>query len=121
MTELSFLIDLLLNHKLAKATKDAIAERIKEVEGAVRPFSQPINYLKEVVGPAAQGFTPAILTTMKAHDSQPIIPVPYMEIAQTPAAAEAMKHREALMSGANSASLSSNANLDRNTGRPRKF
>jgi hypothetical protein len=32
VTELSFLVDLLLNHKLSKATKDAIAERIKVVE-----------------------------------------------------------------------------------------
>lgn len=33
MTELSFLIDLLLNHKLSKATRDAVATRIREVEG----------------------------------------------------------------------------------------
>lgn len=32
MTELSFLIDLLLNHDLPKVTKDSIAGRIKEVE-----------------------------------------------------------------------------------------
>lgn len=32
MTELSFLIDLLLNHKLPQKTKDAVAERIKTVE-----------------------------------------------------------------------------------------
>ena len=32
MTELSFLVDLLLNHKLAKATREAVAARIKEVE-----------------------------------------------------------------------------------------
>lgn len=32
MTELTFLIDLLLNHKLQKPTRDAIAARLKEVE-----------------------------------------------------------------------------------------
>lgn len=118
MTELSFLIELLLNHKLPKDTKDAIAERIKEVESAVKPFSQPINYLREVVGPLAQGFTPPILPVIKIVSPPPI---PYADIAQTPIAAEALKQREVLMSGANSASLNSSANLDKNTGRPRKF
>ena len=35
MTELTFLVDLLLNHKLPKATREAVAMRIKEVEGKV--------------------------------------------------------------------------------------
>lgn len=34
-TELTFLIELLLNHKLGKATKDAIAGRIREIEKPV--------------------------------------------------------------------------------------
>ena len=38
MTELSFLLDLLLNHKIQKVTQDAIRERIKEIElGQVQP------------------------------------------------------------------------------------
>jgi hypothetical protein len=32
MTELSFLLDLLLNHKLPKATREAVTQRIKDVE-----------------------------------------------------------------------------------------
>lgn len=32
MTELSFLLELLLNHKLPQATKKAVTERVKEVE-----------------------------------------------------------------------------------------
>lgn len=37
MTELSFLVDLLLNHKLPKPTRDAVAARIKEVEDRYNP------------------------------------------------------------------------------------
>lgn len=37
MTELSFLLELLLNHKLPKKTKDAVAERIKVVENGIIP------------------------------------------------------------------------------------
>lgn len=35
MSELSFLIELLLNHDLQKVTKDLVAERIKEVEASL--------------------------------------------------------------------------------------
>ncbi len=35
MTELTFLVDLLLNHKLPKLTRDAVAARIKEVEAGI--------------------------------------------------------------------------------------
>ncbi len=35
MTELTFLVDLLLNHKLPKMTRDAVAVRIKEVEANI--------------------------------------------------------------------------------------
>lgn len=37
VTELQFLIDLLLNHKLPKATKDLVAKRIGEVETGLIP------------------------------------------------------------------------------------
>lgn len=35
MTELSFLLELLLNHKLPQATKKAVTERVKEVEAGL--------------------------------------------------------------------------------------
>lgn len=37
MTELSFLIELLLNHRLPKPTRDLVASRIKEVEASHGP------------------------------------------------------------------------------------
>jgi hypothetical protein len=37
MTELSFLVDLLLGHKLPKVTREAVAARIKEVETRLTP------------------------------------------------------------------------------------
>lgn len=40
MTELDFLIELLLNHKLQKATKDSIQARIKEIQ-ASRTVASP--------------------------------------------------------------------------------
>lgn len=39
MSELSFLIDLLLNHRLTKDVKTLVAERIKEIEG--KPQASP--------------------------------------------------------------------------------
>ena len=37
MTELSFLLDLLLNHKLPKPVRAAVTARIKDVEGRLSP------------------------------------------------------------------------------------
>lgn len=50
MGELSFLIELLLNHKLAKPTKDLIAARIKDLEQAVQPIQNQariVNHLPQ--------------------------------------------------------------------------
>lgn len=48
MTELSFLIDLLLNHKLPPKTKDAVAGRIKEVEALLStPFPKQHQILSQ--------------------------------------------------------------------------
>ncbi len=47
MSELSFLIDLLLNHKIPKKTKDAIQSRIKEIE--VQPPQRPMAYQQQMV------------------------------------------------------------------------
>jgi hypothetical protein len=82
ISELSFLIDLFMNHKLPRATKELIAQRIKEVEErlVVHPASKPVTYS-----------TPAI---HKPNE----IPQPEV-IAHTPAAAAAIAHREAIMSG----------------------
>lgn len=42
MTELQFLIDLLLNHRLTKQTKDLIAKRIGDVEASYAKIQKPI-------------------------------------------------------------------------------
>lgn len=42
MSELSFLIELLLNHKLPKAVKTLVADRIKEIEGG--PKRAPVSH-----------------------------------------------------------------------------
>lgn len=99
MRELSFLIELLVNHKLGKATKDLIVARIKEVEEIGTAVG---------VGPIARGLIPASIAG-QAPSTQailarnpdlipgspteaPVIPVEI--IAQTPATAAAMQSRQ---------------------------
>lgn len=43
MSELSFLLELLLNHKLPKATKEVVVGRIKEIEAS--PVNRPNPWL----------------------------------------------------------------------------
>lgn len=112
MSELSFLIELLLNHDLKKETKDALAIRIKEVEGALQPvripYMQQASYpgmVNPVIGPTAQA--PSTLALMAKHgDLPPMIPAPQMPpipqpamIAQTPGAVAAMNARNEALAG----------------------
>lgn len=108
MTELSFLLELLLNHKLPKPTKEAITHRIKEVEA--RFVQTPQQSLLPVPGPQAirpprgaqSASTQRILDEMAAEGSNPIqgdglggyvdISQPAV-IAQTPAALAALNAR----------------------------
>lgn len=54
MTELSFLIDLLLNEKLSKPVKDKIAGRIREIEATPREWTaQPAGMRPHPMNPAA--------------------------------------------------------------------
>lgn len=103
MTELSFLLDLLLNHKLSKITKEAIVGRVKEIESrtssgswAAIPLSQPqARAPKTAQSPSTQ----RILDEMAAEgliigSAQPAPPQdPPTQIAQTPAAAAALAAR----------------------------
>ena len=121
MTELSFLIDLLLNHDLPAKTKHVIAERIKEVESnlVAKPIQQQIQY--HVPNMPAQA--PSTLALMAKHgELPPIMPAPQMPapepvavIAQTPATAAAMNHRNETIAQALS------GKVDKTTGRPRKW
>lgn len=133
MTELSFLVDLLLNHKLPKVTRDAVAVRIKEVESSL-PMQKQIfpqahfipPHHTGVISPAAMQ-APSTLAAMARHGDLQMIaapemppipspePAPVTVIAQTPATAMAMNSRNQAIAD------SINGKTDKLTGRPRKF
>lgn len=103
MTELSFLIDLLLHHKISPKTKDVIAERIKQIDGRVGAVAhQPLI----VSGVPQAASTLAAMARHGVVDHEPVA-----VIAQTPAAQAALNSRAEAMAG----------KLDKATGRPRKF
>jgi hypothetical protein len=79
MSEITFLIELLLNHKLTKTTKEVIAARIKEIEDLRHPPEKCLEVIKAKASPSA---------------------VPEGQIAQTPAAQEALRKRTELMQSA---------------------
>ncbi len=79
MSELSFLIELLLNHELQKETKDLIAARIKEVE---------------------ERFNLANVTRVTLPQNAYISDVLPEHMAQTPAAAKALQERQQMISTA---------------------
>ena len=99
MTELSFLIDLLLNHKLSKPVRDIIADRIKEVETRYTPQQQQRNASREIFPSAQAASTLAILAKhqnlpppqLPQASDQP--PLPVEQIAQTPEAVKALTDR----------------------------
>lgn len=107
MTELSFLIDLLLNHDLPKATKDLLAQRIKEVESNLVAPRQvaPMQSGRQI---PALAQAPSTLAAMAKHgdltyipDSQEPAPiVPIEQVAQTPAAMAAISNRNEMISKA---------------------
>jgi len=101
MSELSFLIDLLLNHKLHRLTKEAIAARIKEVEENRTPVPQV-----RVTHPLGQVQAASTLALMAKHGEIPVndipiapAPQPVAVIAQTPATAAAMQARNEAILG----------------------
>lgn len=122
MTELTFLIDLLLNHKLPKPTRQAVADRIKEVEESFArvPSNSPKFSVTPMAAPTAipshlVGQSPSTIAAMMRQEAggavmQPIPsnpvsepsnppapqnPAPVTIIAQTPMAAAAMADRQA--------------------------
>lgn len=119
MTELQFLIDLLLNHKLSKATKDLISKRIGEVESHYtqpRTFPQPPPIIRPapITGPVQSPSMVAKVAEFEAEKAAGTIdilpgwektstlggidtiqPVAIVEkIAQTPLAQAAMQSRQ---------------------------
>lgn len=89
MTEISFLIELLLNHKLTKATKDLIAERIKAIQIPVTQ-AHPTTITYNTSGLVTQ--VASTVAAMVKHAET--APLPVEQIAQTPATAAAMQHRQ---------------------------
>lgn len=90
MTELSFLLDLFMNHKLSKPTKQVIADRIQEVASKVEYASGGrVNLTKQA---------PSTIAAMARHGDEANPPMPPIEpvaqIAQTPATAAALQSRK---------------------------
>ncbi len=106
MTELTFLIDLLLNHDLPKETKASVASRIKEVEEALQPKIPT---------------SPIQLQVRDGHGSAVaaphVMPEPIPMVPQTQAAVNALAAREMAINQA----MNHNRPVDPITGRPRKF
>ncbi len=117
MTELTFLIELLLNHKLQKETKDAVAARIKDVENTFT--IRPTNLVPSK--PVVAGVSIQAASTQAILDRNPDLavvlapPIPVEQVAQTPAAVAAMNSR------AQAINESLSGKVDKTTGRPRKF
>ncbi len=114
MSELSFLLELLLEHKLPKVTKDAIKERIKTLQIPSTTTIHTSGYIAPVQRPPKTAQSPStqkILEEMAAEGGAPVggfpqgggfPPVPMIEpsesvapaqIAQTPAAMAALAQR----------------------------
>ncbi len=129
MTELSFLIDLLLDHELPPKTKQAVAERIKVVEQGLT--TNPITHHGTSLGVSLTGTplpphlakqAPSTLALMAKHGDIPDVAAPVMppvepvaQIAHTPAAAAAMNSRNAAIAE------SIAGKIDKTTGRPKKW
>lgn len=137
MTELSFLLDLLLNHKLPKATREAVTARIKDVEVRLSSAPAPAPFrTTPVTAPAFQlppnmsqqsASTMAALARQAAEqNASPIMPTPEPQpappeptppaiIAQTGATMAAMAARnEAIM-------IAASGKPERGRTSPRKF
>lgn len=128
MTELTFLLELLLNHKLPKSTKEAIAARIKEVE---EKLSQPNMHSMHTrtapagfVPPHLANQAPSTIAAMMKHEMAPPTAGPVLEsvplqtpavIAQTPAAQAAVSARQEAIN------LAVSGKLEKGRTSPRKF
>jgi len=83
MNELSFLLDLLLNHKLSKPVKDIITARVNELSSGQPPNPYKQMAIKIAPNPAANVVEPD-------------------QIAKTPEAQAALAHRAAMIKTAQS-------------------
>lgn len=87
MTELSFLLDLLLKHKLPDETKEAVAVRLKEVEQDLLSKTVPMPISRQA---------PSTIALMQKHGdiAPPISPIaPQQEPVIQPHVDENMRQR----------------------------
>ncbi len=107
MTELTFLVELLLNHRLQKPTRDAVANRIKEVEAAIAQLP-PQSLLRP--NPIA----PVSSRDVAARHPE-LVPEAPAVIAHTPAASAALASRQQAIQAAMSGTV------EKGRTSPRKF
>lgn len=98
MTELAFLLELLLNHKLPRPTKVAVTERIKEVEQRLgnATLQRPAAPLQSqgFIPPHLANQAPSTIAAMARHpDLAAALEQPAV-VAQTPAAQAALASRQ---------------------------
>jgi hypothetical protein len=101
--ELSFLLDLVLNHRLQKATKDHIASRIKEIEELRVAQSPAIIRPTPQVGQQAPSMMAkvAAMEAEKAMGGVPMVDTPAVGPEPvTMAAAQALMDRQNLINSA---------------------
>ncbi len=114
MTELQFLIDLLLNHKLSPATKKLVAERIGVVEGqyskAPTPSQRVLQPQRDTNGIVQAASTMAILNRDPAQDGSNSTPI---VVAPTPALSPSSMALNRIVGG--------EVNTGRGSKGPRKF
>lgn len=128
MTELTFLLDLLLNHKLPKPTKVAVTERVKEVELQLQQGYQIPHAARSLqmapVPPHLANQAPSTIAAMMKHPdlvaqlTPAISPVGETQpavVAQTPAAQAALAQRQETINAAIS------GKPDKGRTSPRKF
>ncbi len=130
LTELTFLLELLLNHKLPKPTKTVITERIKEVEAQLTTLqihSAPIVNTVEMRGVPMRDVpahlanqSPSTIAAMMRHPDlvaqiAPPEPTQPVVIAQTPQAQMAMNARQEAIS------LAISGKPEKGRTSPRKF
>lgn len=122
MSELSFLIELLLNHDLPKATKDLLASRIRDVEANLVAAPQPRQPVVTAINGVYQA--PSTIAAMARHGdlTAPTISIaanapsiPVEQVAQTPAAAAAINSRNEAINNAIS------GKVEKGRVSPRKF
>jgi hypothetical protein len=119
MTELRFLITLLLEHKLQPTTKKLIAERIEEVEKNLGP--QSVAQIPQL-RPAATAQSPSTQAILDRSPLEPftgildqLAPSTPLVVAQTPATAMALAARQ------ESIRIATSGKEEKGRSSPRKF